>query len=123
MEKHSSSRSRVETSCATYPTLPSDSWRVAQRDAGSQRKPPRRSAEFDQQWREVMAAATEALDLSEVLAMLEPWRWVAPVDSRWPARCAPVDVLPSGHPAGKDSPTDEPPPRTETQRPSCPLPN
>jgi hypothetical protein len=32
---------------------------------------PEEAAEFDQQWREVMAAATEALDLSEVLATLE----------------------------------------------------
>lgn len=38
---------------------------------------PEEAAEFDQQWREVMAAATEALDLSEVLATLESWRRVA----------------------------------------------
>ena len=38
---------------------------------------PEEAAEFDQQWREVMARATEALDLSEVLATLESWRRVA----------------------------------------------
>jgi hypothetical protein len=32
------------------------------------------TAEFDQQWREVMATATETLDLSEVMATLESWR-------------------------------------------------
>jgi hypothetical protein len=35
---------------------------------------PEEAAEFDQQWREVMARATETLDLSEVLATLESWR-------------------------------------------------
>jgi len=38
---------------------------------------PEEVAEFDQQWREVMAAATETLDLSEVVATLESWRRVA----------------------------------------------
>jgi hypothetical protein len=35
---------------------------------------PEEAAEFDQQWREVMAGATETLDLSEALATLESWR-------------------------------------------------
>jgi hypothetical protein len=38
---------------------------------------PEEAAEFDQQWRAVMAAATETLDLSEVLATLDSWRRVA----------------------------------------------
>lgn len=38
---------------------------------------PEEAAEFDQQWREVMARATETLDLSEVLQTLESWRRVA----------------------------------------------
>jgi Family of unknown function (DUF6247) len=38
---------------------------------------PEEAAEFDQQWRELMATATETLDLSEVLATLESWRRVA----------------------------------------------
>lgn len=38
---------------------------------------PEEAAEFDQQWREVMARAIERLDLSEVLATLESWRRVA----------------------------------------------
>ncbi|MBN9096689.1 MULTISPECIES: DUF6247 family protein [unclassified Pseudonocardia] len=32
---------------------------------------------FDRQWREVMARATEDLDLTEVTAILESWRRVA----------------------------------------------
>lgn len=35
------------------------------------------AAEFDRQWRQVMARATERLDLSEVLETLESWRRVA----------------------------------------------
>lgn len=38
---------------------------------------PEEAAEFDRQWREVMARATETLDLSEVLETLESWRRVA----------------------------------------------
>jgi len=38
---------------------------------------PEDVAEFDRQWREVMAAATESLDLSEVHRTLEAWRRVA----------------------------------------------
>lgn len=38
---------------------------------------PEEAAEFDRQWREVMARATESLDLSEVLATLDSWRRVA----------------------------------------------
>ncbi|WP_092531029.1 DUF6247 family protein [Amycolatopsis arida] len=38
---------------------------------------PEEAAEFDQQWRAVMARATETLDLSEVLETLESWRRVA----------------------------------------------
>lgn len=38
---------------------------------------PEEAAEFDRQWREVMARATEALDLSEVLETLESWRRIA----------------------------------------------
>ena len=38
---------------------------------------PEEAAEFDHQWREVMARATDTLDLTEVLAVLESWRRVA----------------------------------------------
>lgn len=38
---------------------------------------PEEAAEFDHQWREAMAQATESLDLTEVLALLESWRRVA----------------------------------------------
>jgi Family of unknown function (DUF6247) len=35
------------------------------------------AVEFDRQWRVAMARATEALDLSEVLATLDSWRRIA----------------------------------------------
>jgi hypothetical protein len=38
---------------------------------------PEEAIEFDQQWRAVMATATETLDLTEVLAVLESWRRIA----------------------------------------------
>ncbi|GAB3902213.1 hypothetical protein GCM10029964_092240 [Kibdelosporangium lantanae] len=38
---------------------------------------PEEAAEFDVQWRAVMARATETMDLSEVLATLNSWRRVA----------------------------------------------
>lgn len=38
---------------------------------------PEEAEEFDAQWREVMAAATESLDLTEVFATLEEWRRIA----------------------------------------------
>jgi Family of unknown function (DUF6247) len=38
---------------------------------------PEDVAEFDRQWREVMARATDALDLTEVLATLDSWRRIA----------------------------------------------
>lgn len=33
--------------------------------------------EFDRQWRETMAEATETLDLTEVAALLDSWRRIA----------------------------------------------
>lgn len=38
---------------------------------------PEDVAEFDRQWRDAMATATESLDLSEVHRTLESWRRVA----------------------------------------------
>jgi hypothetical protein len=38
---------------------------------------PEEAAEFEREWREAMARATDTLDLSEVLATLESWRRVA----------------------------------------------
>jgi hypothetical protein len=38
---------------------------------------PEDAAAFDRQWREVMAAATESLDLTEVHRTLDAWRRVA----------------------------------------------
>jgi hypothetical protein len=38
---------------------------------------PEEAAEFEREWRDVMARAAETLDLSEVLETLESWRLVA----------------------------------------------
>ncbi len=38
---------------------------------------PEDAAEFDRQWREAMAKATDAFDLAEVLETLESWRRIA----------------------------------------------
>jgi hypothetical protein len=38
---------------------------------------PEEAIEFDHQWREVMATATETLDLTDVHAVLESWRRIA----------------------------------------------
>lgn len=38
---------------------------------------PEEAAEFEVEWRAVMARATETLDLSEVLETLDSWRRVA----------------------------------------------
>lgn len=38
---------------------------------------PEEAAEFEREWREVMARAAETLDLSEVLETLESWRLIA----------------------------------------------
>jgi hypothetical protein len=77
---------------------------------------PEEAAEFDQQWREVMAAATEALDLSEVLATLDSWRRVARLTAvggseahRAMYRRAAARL------AGEDIPADEPLSRTKAR--------
>ncbi len=77
---------------------------------------PEEAAEFDQQWREVMATATETLDLSEVLATLESWRRVARLTAvtgleahRAMYRRAAARL------AGEDIPADEPLPRTKAR--------
>ncbi|MGH3437643.1 MAG: DUF6247 family protein [Pseudonocardiaceae bacterium] len=77
---------------------------------------PEEAAEFDQQWREIMARATETLDLAEVLETLESWRRVARLT---------VAVGPETHRAmyhraavrlsGQDVPADEPLPQTKTR--------
>jgi uncharacterized protein DUF6247 len=77
---------------------------------------PEEAAEFDQQWHEVMATATETLDLSEVLATVESWRRVARLTAvtgdkahRAMYRRAAAQL------AGEDIPADEPLPRTKAR--------
>jgi hypothetical protein len=77
---------------------------------------PEEAAEFEREWREVMARAAETLDLSEVLETLESWRLVAQVTDA---------AGPEGHPAmyrraaarltGEDVPADEPLPLTKAR--------
>lgn len=38
---------------------------------------PEEKAEFEREWRSVMASATETLDMTEVFATLDSWRLVA----------------------------------------------
>ena len=42
---------------------------------------PEEAAEFDRQWHEVMARATQQLDLTEVHAVLDGWRRIAWITS------------------------------------------
>jgi hypothetical protein len=77
---------------------------------------PEEAAEFDQQWREVMAAATEALDLSEVLATLESWRRVARLTAATgPEAHRAMYRRASARLTGEDIPADEPLPRTKAR--------
>lgn len=77
---------------------------------------PEEAAEFERDWREVMARAAESLDLSEVLDTLESWRLVAQLTAA---------VGPESHRAmyrraaerltGQTVPGDEPLPRTKAR--------
>jgi hypothetical protein len=77
---------------------------------------PEEAAEFDRQWREVMAKATQALDLTEVLETLESWRRIA---------CLTAANGPDAHRrmyrraaarlTGENIPADEPLSRTKTR--------
>jgi Family of unknown function (DUF6247) len=77
---------------------------------------PEEAAEFDQQWREVMARATATMDLSEVMTTLESWRRVARLTAVTGSeahramyrRAAPWLT-------GKDIPVDEPLPRIKAR--------
>ncbi|MGH3778419.1 MAG: DUF6247 family protein [Pseudonocardiaceae bacterium] len=77
---------------------------------------PEEAAEFDRQWREVMAKATETLDLAEVLETLDSWRRVARLTAtngaeahRYMYHRAAAKLT------GEDIPADEPLPRTKAR--------
>jgi Family of unknown function (DUF6247) len=77
---------------------------------------PEEAAEFDQQWREVMATATETLDLSEVLATLESWRRVARLTAvTGPDAHRAMYRRAAGRLVGEDLPADEPLRRTKAR--------
>lgn len=77
---------------------------------------PEEAAEFDQRWREVMARATEALDLSEVLATLESWRRVARLTAvTGPEAHRAMYRRAAARLTGEDIPDDEPLPRVKAR--------
>jgi hypothetical protein len=77
---------------------------------------PEEAVEFDQQWREVMARATEILDLTEVLQTLESWRLVARLTAAAGAEAhREMYRRAAGRLTGEDIPADEPLPRTKAR--------
>lgn len=77
---------------------------------------PEEAAEFDQQWREVMARATETLDLTEVLDTLESWRRVARLTTANGAEAhRAMYRRAAARLTGNTIPADEPLPRTKAR--------
>jgi len=77
---------------------------------------PEEAAELDQQWRELMATATETLDLSEVLATLESWRRVARLTAvTGPEAHRAMYRRAAARMAGDDIPAEEPLVRTKAR--------
>jgi hypothetical protein len=77
---------------------------------------PEEAAEFDQQWRAVMARATETLDLSEVLETLESWRRVARLTAAAGAEAhRGMYRRAAARLTGQHIPADEPLPRTKAR--------
>jgi Family of unknown function (DUF6247) len=77
---------------------------------------PEEAAEFDQQWREVMARATETLDLSEVLETLDSWRRVARLTASGGADAhRAMYSRAATRLTREDIPADEPLPRTKAR--------
>ncbi|MEO6086676.1 MAG: DUF6247 family protein [Umezawaea sp.] len=77
---------------------------------------PEEAAEFDAAWREVMATATETLDLGEVFATLDSWRRVARITAATGA-AAHREMYRRAASAltGQQIPADEPLPETKTR--------
>jgi ribosomal protein L12E/L44/L45/RPP1/RPP2 len=77
---------------------------------------PEETVEFDQQWREVMARATETLDLAEVLETLESWRRVARLTAAAGAEAhREMYRRAAARLTGEDVPADEPLRRTKAR--------
>lgn len=77
---------------------------------------PEEAAEFDQQWREAMARATETLDLAEVMETLESWRLVARLTAAAGAEAHRAMYRRAAtRLTGVDVPVDEPLPRTKAR--------
>jgi hypothetical protein len=77
---------------------------------------PEEAAEFEPEWRAVMARATETLDLSEVLETLESWRLVAQLTATaGPERHRAMYRQAAGRLTGEDVPADEPLARTKAR--------
>lgn len=77
---------------------------------------PEEAVEFEQQWRAVMARATETLDLAEVLETLESWRRVARLTAAAGAEAhRAMYRRAAARLTGKDVPADEPLSRTKAR--------
>lgn len=77
---------------------------------------PEEAAEFEREWREVMARATDTLDLSEVLATLESWRRVARLTAAQGAEAhRAMYRRAAARLTGEDVPANEPVTRTKAR--------
>jgi hypothetical protein len=77
---------------------------------------PEEVEEFDRQWREVMARATETLDLAEVLETLDSWRRVARLTAAaGPERHRAMYRRAAARLTGENVPDDEPLSRTKAR--------
>lgn len=77
---------------------------------------PEEAAEFEREWRAVMAKATETLDLSEVLETLESWRLVAQLTAAaGPEQHRAMYRRAAGRLTGEDVPANESLARTKAR--------
>lgn len=77
---------------------------------------PEEAAEFERDWRAVLARAAETLELSEVLETLESWRLVAQLTAvAGPEGHRAMYRRAAGRLTGEDIPADEPLPRTKAR--------
>jgi ribosomal protein L12E/L44/L45/RPP1/RPP2 len=77
---------------------------------------PEEAAEFEREWRAVLAKAAETLDLSEVLETLESWRLVAQLTAAaGPAAHRAMYHRAAARLTGRSVPADEPLARTKAR--------
>ena len=77
---------------------------------------PEEAAEFERDWRAVLARAAETLELSEVLETLKSWRLVAQLTAAaGPKEHRAMYRRAASRLTGEDVPADEPLPRTKAR--------